>query len=104
MVSKGLALRLKPGAYDEYKKRHDEIWPEMQEMMNRLDMHMVIYRRGDILFVHETAPSEEHFARAAADPVTPKWNEYMKEVLVSDADGELIFKELPLAFAWGQFR
>ena len=103
MVSQGLALRLRPGAYDEYKRRHDELWPEMDQMLRRLGLSMVIYRRDDVLFVHQTAPSQESFDGAAADPITPKWNEYMKEVLETDAQGDLIFEELPLAFSFGEF-
>ena len=103
MVSQGLALRLRPGAYDEYKRRHDELWPEMDEMLRRCQLSMVIYRRDNLLFVHQTAPSQESFDAAAADPITPKWNEHMKEVLETDEQGELIFEELPLAFRFGVF-
>ena len=103
MVSQGLALRLKPGVYDEYKRRHDELWPEMARMFHRCQLSMVIYRWEDMLFVHQTAPSQESFEAAAADPITPKWNEHMKEVLESDEQGELIFEELPLAFRFGVF-
>ncbi len=103
MVSRGLALRLKPDAYPEYKRRHDELWPDMQEMLNELQLGMVIYRHGDTLFVHQTAPTEEHFDRAVQAAITPKWNAHMAEVLESGADGNLQFEALPLAFAWGLF-
>ena len=71
--------------------------------MRRLELSMVIYRHEDTLYIHETAPSEQHFDRVDADPITPKWNEYMKEVLATGADGELIFEELPLSFRFGVF-
>ncbi|MBM3265427.1 MAG: L-rhamnose mutarotase, partial [candidate division Zixibacteria bacterium] len=29
----GLALKLRPGCYAEYKKRHDELWPELGDVM-----------------------------------------------------------------------
>ena len=28
-------MRLKPGCEDEYKKRHDDLWPEMAEALRR---------------------------------------------------------------------
>ena len=103
MVSRGLALELKPGAYAEYKRRHDHLWPEMIDMLQQLQVSMVIYRHGDTLFVHETAPSQEAFDRADEAPITPKWNEHMKEVLATDGSGELIFTDLLLAFSCGEF-
>lgn len=31
MRSVSMAMELKPGCYEEYKKRHDELWPELAE-------------------------------------------------------------------------
>ncbi len=28
-------MKLKPGMADEYKKRHDEIWPELIDLLRR---------------------------------------------------------------------
>ena len=92
-----------PDKADEYKKRHDELWPEMERMMHAQDVSMVIYRHGEWLFIHGTAPTEEHFRRTGTDPITPKWNEYMKDVLQVDETGDLIVHELPLAFSFGDF-
>ena len=39
-------------ACDEYIKRHDEIWPEMTEMLNESGIHNYsIWNVGDELFV-----------------------------------------------------
>lgn len=103
MYSIGLALKLKPGMYAEYKRRHDELWPEMVRMQQDQNISMVIYRHEDWLFVHGTAPSAEHYEHTENDPITPKWNEYMKDVLAVDNNGELIVHELPIAFKFGDF-
>jgi len=103
VFSIGMALRLKSNMYSEYKRRHDELWPEMIRMMSAQDVNMIIYRHGDWLFLHATAPSAEHYERTKKDPITPKWNEHMKEVLAVDQNGKLIAHELPLAFSFGNF-
>ena len=103
MKSIGLALKLRPGCYDEYKKRHDELWPEMCAALNGFGISMVIYRNGDVLFVHEQAPSEESFAQMGGHPITPRWNKYMAEVLQTDERGDVVFIALPLAFSFGAF-
>jgi L-rhamnose mutarotase len=101
MKSIGLAMKLKPGCYDEYKRRHDDLWPELAAAMRRRGISMVIYRHEDHLFVYGTAPSEQVWKEMNDDPVTPRWNKYMAEVLQTDAQGNIIFIPLPQAFAFG---
>ncbi|MCI0626914.1 MAG: L-rhamnose mutarotase [Acidobacteria bacterium] len=82
MNSIGLALKLRPDCYEEYKRRHDELWPELAEILRANGISMVIYRLEDFLFVHETAPSEESWTRLNEHPVTTRaGNKYMPEVL-----------------------
>ena len=33
MQRRAFSLRIKPGVKEEYKRRHDEIWPEMRQML-----------------------------------------------------------------------
>ena len=34
MVRKGFKMKLYPGMEAEYEKRHNELWPEMQDMIH----------------------------------------------------------------------
>ena len=63
---------------------------------------MVICRHEDRLFVYGTAPSEQASDELGGDPVTPRWNTYMAEVLETDAQGNIIFISLTQAFAFGE--
>ena len=103
MSQVGLAMTLKPGCYEEYKRRHDELWPEMVEAMTSRGVDLVIYRFGDLLFVHGSAPNAGAWDEMASDPVTPRWNAYMAEVLKTNEEGEVIFHDLPQAFVFGGF-
>ena len=100
----GLALKLKPGAYDEYKRRHDELWPELAKMMKDNGISMAIYRFNDYLFVHGTAATADAWDRCDQDPITPRWNEYMSDVLETDDGGNLVVHSLPPAFVFGQYQ
>ena len=43
--------RVLPGKLEEYKKRHDEIWPEMTEVLNQAGIHnYTIWNHSDELF------------------------------------------------------
>ena len=101
MKSIGLALKLRPGAYPEYKRRHDELWPELADVMRKLGVNMVIYRHEQTLFVYGTAPSDQAWADLNAHPVTPRWNKHMAEVLETDAQGGIVFVPLEQAFKFG---
>ena len=44
-------LEVRPGYEDEYKKRHDEIWPEMVQMLSDAGLRNYnIFRHGLTLF------------------------------------------------------
>ena len=43
--------RILPGMREEYKRRHDEIWPEMKELLRSAGIfNYTIWRDGDRLF------------------------------------------------------
>jgi L-rhamnose mutarotase len=100
----GLALTLRPGAYDGYKRAHDEIWPELTEGMRANQVSMAIYRDGDRLFVFASAPSEAHWNASRKDPVLARWDRRMAEFLETNEDGGLAFSLLPKAFGFGEFQ
>jgi L-rhamnose mutarotase len=81
--------KLLPGKKEEYIKRHDEIWPEMTELLNNAGIHnYTIWRAGDELFGYYEAEKGVDFASKvqAESPVVDKWNEYMKDVMVIEKD------------------
>jgi len=100
MFSVGLILRLKPGAYNEYKRRHDELWPEMVEVMSSLKINMAIYHYEGLLFLFGTAPDEQSWQKLDKHPITPKWDEYMSEILEVVEDDKY-YVDLPCAFLFG---
>ena len=95
MYSIGLGLKLRPGAYAGYKKAHDEAWPDLLEIMQRHHVNMIIYKSGERLFVHATAPSEEEWLATRGGPLDEKWNRYMTNYLETDADGNIVFGHVP---------
>lgn len=103
MYSIGLALTLRPGAYDGYRRAHDNLWPELAEGMRANEVSMAIYRDGDRLFVFAAAPSEAHWRRSREDPILSRWDQKMAEFLETDEQGRLAFSLLPKAFGFRAF-
>ena len=83
--------RLLPGKKAEYIRRHDEIWPEMTELLNNAGIHNYsIWIVGDEIFGCYEAEKGVAFASKvqAESPVVARWNEYMKDVMVMEFDPE----------------
>ena len=74
----------------EYKKRHDEIWPEMTEMLNRAGVHnYTIWNCGNELFGYMecSIDPQESMRIQRESPVQARWSKHM-EGLLFFAEGE----------------
>ena len=104
MHATGTTFKLKPGCYPEYKKAHDELWPEIAEAMQANQVNMVIHHYEDRLFLFATAPSQEHMERSNEGAAAERWAEYMATLMVTGEEGKAIVEDLEQAFAFGGFR
>ena len=83
--------RIKEGKKAEYKKRHDEIWPEMKQTLKSAGIaNYSIWNVDDELFgYYECEKGVEFAAKVQAEsPVVQRWNEYMKDVMEMEVDPE----------------
>ena len=79
------------GMLDEYIKRHDEIWPEMKQVLEDAGIvNYTIWNVGNELFgYYECEKGIKYAAKVQNEsPIVDKWNEYMKDVMVMEADPE----------------
>ena len=80
---------VKEGKLAEYKRRHDEIWPEMVEVLKEAGIcNYSIWNVGKELFGYYECEKDAEFAAKvqAESPVVDRWNEYMKDVMVMEMD------------------
>lgn len=77
-----------PGKLEEYKHRHDNIWPEMKEVLAKAGIrNYTIWNVGNDLFGYYECDSVAEAAKIQAEsPVVDRWNEYMKDVMKMDMD------------------
>lgn len=79
-------MRLKPGNEAIYKQKHDEIWPEMLEAMQRDGVRSFsIYLHGLDLFAYmerDAAPAPD----AKPSDLTWRWWEMMAPYMETNAD------------------
>jgi L-rhamnose mutarotase len=78
-------MKLKPGNEAVYKQKHDEIWPQMLELMERTGVRTFsIYRHGLLLFAYQEKNDE--VPSAPPDPIVWKWWEMMAPYMETNAD------------------
>ena len=76
--------KVKDGMIDEYRRRHDEIWQEMKELLKSAGIcNYSIWLVGNELFgYYECEKGIEFAARIQAEsPIVDRWNEYMADIL-----------------------
>lgn len=77
----GFLLKIKPDRLEEYKKRHQAVWPDMLDALRRTGWHNYsLFMRGDgLLFGYFETPESFQAARAgiAQEEVNARWGEYM---------------------------
>lgn len=80
---------LKEGKKEEYVRRHNEIWPEMLEVLEAAGIrNYTIWNTGNELFGYYECEKGADYAAAVQNesPVVAKWNEYMSDVMIMEAD------------------
>jgi L-rhamnose mutarotase len=89
MMRSAWVMQLKPGQEAEYKRKHDEIWPEMIEMIKAQGIsNYSIYRHGLLLFAH--LERDESFPADAGSPeLAQRWQDWMGPHLETNADGSI---------------
>jgi L-rhamnose mutarotase len=84
-------LEVRPGYEEQYKKRHDEIWPEMLEALRGAGIRNYnIFRHGLTLFGYfETDDLVWTRAALAESDVNARWGEWMARIMKIEIDHRL---------------
>lgn len=87
-MKQAIVLRLQDeGLASEYKKRHDEIWPELVEEFAVSGIQdMEIFLRGkEVIIVSEVVDSQA-WTRLWTSPVHKRWDQEMSRLLEYDGN------------------
>ena len=82
---------LKPGTQEEYKRRHDEIWPEMQALIRNSGIkNYSIWNLGEKLIEYYECDDAEKASKIIhMSDVKKRWDEYMSDILILNEDGSM---------------
>lgn len=80
--------RIVEGTINEYEKRHNEIWPEMIEVLKSAGIrNYTIWNVENELFGYYECDNIEYASQIQnSSEVVKKWDEYMKDILIMEKD------------------
>ena len=82
-------MKLFKGQEAEYKKRHDEIWPELSQLLKENGIsHYSIFLEEETGFLFGVLNVEDpaKMDRLPAEAIMKKWWAYMKDIMDSNPD------------------
>jgi L-rhamnose mutarotase len=94
-------MKLLPGNADDYKKRHDLIWPELKSLLKEhgiSDYSIFLDEESHILFGKMTVENISSLKRLPESTVMKKWWAYMKDIMVANDDNSPVSSPLKQVF------
>jgi L-rhamnose mutarotase len=101
MIRKAFLMTLKPGHQDEYGRRHNPIWPELQEVLRRHGVRnysIFLDRETDRLFAYAEIESEELWSKIAQTEVCRRWWAHMRDLMLTNDDNSPVAVNLDEVF------
>ena len=94
-------MRLHQGCEDEYRRRHDEIWPELVALLKDAgisDYSIHLDRETNILFGVLWRSDDHQMDDLPTHDVMKKWWAHMADIMVSHSDNEPVVTDLATVF------
>jgi len=99
MVRKGFKMFLYPGMEEEYEKRHNQLWPEMRDMIHEYGGHNYsIYRETHVLYGYLEVEDEARWAASADTAINRKWWDFMADIMETNPDNSPVCVDLSPVF------
>lgn len=97
----GFKMKLHTGMESEYRRRHDEIWPELVTLLKQTGIsHYSIFldEETHTLFGVLTIDDPAALDHLPDHPVMKKWWTYMQDIMQSNEDHSPVSKQLKELF------
>lgn len=89
MYRTAFKMKLIPGCEAEYKKRHDEIWPELADLIRNSgvsDYSIFLDQETNTLFAVQKQSGDQGSQDLGTNPIVRKWWAYMSDIMEANPD------------------
>mgnify|MGYP000663122517 CR=1 FL=1 len=97
-------MQLNPGMKAEYKRRHDEIWPELVSVLKEAgvsDYSIHLDSKTGTLFAVLWREDDHKMDSLPEHPVVKKWWAYMADIMATEPDNKPVVTPLETVFYMG---
>ncbi len=102
MIRTAFKMKLKNASLiDEYKKRHDEIWPELLQLLkgSGVSDYSIFFDEESLsLFAVQKTSGEGGSQDLGSNPVVQKWWDFMADIMETESNNAPVSIELPEVF------
>lgn len=101
MIKKAFKMKLLPGQKAEYAKRHQQLWPEMHEMLKNhgVQSYSIFYdNRSDELFGYLEVTDEQLWRKSSDTLINKDWWHFMKDIMETNPDDSPVTSDLEQVF------
>lgn len=85
----GFRMTLRPGQQDEYRRRHDALWPELRDLLaaRGVSDYTIFHDPAtDSLFAQMHAADPARLEGLADEPVMRRWWDHMADIMETEPD------------------
>jgi len=101
MIRNAFKMQLKPGFEEEYKKRHDEIWPELSQLLTDAGVsNYSIFLDPEtlVLYGYQELTDDNTSDDLPRLDIMKEWWAYMQDIMDSNPDNSPVVKSLNEVF------
>ena len=101
MKRRAFKMKLKPGFEREYRRRHNEVWPELAKLLAKAgigDYSIFLDKQTLTLFAVQKLTDDNKAADLCTHPIMKKWWDYMADIMEVNPDNSPVEVELREVF------
>lgn len=101
MIRKSFVMQLKRGAEEEYRRRHNPVWEELEQTLRAHGVHhysIFLHPETMQLFAYAEIEDEARWNAIAQTPVCRRWWNYMADLMEVNPDNSPCVMELGKMF------
>lgn len=94
-------MKLKPGMAEEYRLKHDAIWPELKILLKQngvSEYSIFLDQETHCLFAFQKVNGKGNSQDLGREEVVRKWWKYMSDLMLVNEDGSPVTLELDEVF------
>ncbi|HET8726580.1 MAG TPA: L-rhamnose mutarotase [Alphaproteobacteria bacterium] len=83
-------MRLHPGQAEEYRRRHDALWPELRDLLKRAgvsDYSIFLDGETNLLFAVLRRSADHRMDVLPREEVMKRWWAFMGDIMATNPDG-----------------